>query len=697
VAACLLAGSLGLRTPAYAYPDAEKITFDNASTDTGAFAAAAFPLFGYALLVNRNSDTVAIWDLQSMLPVQDPSTGTPVVIAVVDDPVAIATYVDNPGTPTKAYAFVAGYASNQISVIDLLSVPPAIMAAEQIDVAADSDTGDPGPVALLVDGGQLFVAAGDEGTVIQYSIASLPAAHVALAAGGQNTAVGNMVVCATGNSVPSSAKPRVLAAFGGTNYAGCNQGTVTSFGSTGVGTIRGDIAGGSGLRSVRGLVGDPRTSTSILYALDDTSDSVFALNVAAGSFDTVSVDPIISPLCATGGANQDSVPLPQNETSAAIVSFTDGSVSNGGSFVGVLTASSTAATLLLSNLSQIDTNSATNPECGLTGTNTLTTKVLLTKSKPFLSGAGGTTPAGIGQQMAYWQGYVGIPGYSSVNGSMALTLVTDNLKLTPAPDPLTKEALTDAVDSVFTTIGNVSTALVWSTDETAESAPSPVVFARKLGQPLTKTGLSPAVTTGTNVSFTVTSSALLSSGIVTASSNEKLEVVVAAYDVNGDAGFSAQDFIFDTTPPTMPASPGAVSVGIGDTILAVTVAGAADPLANSVRSGLDGFAVHFTAPTPGVPADQFYPATNGRFTLSGLTNNVAYSFDIYAVDAAGNVSATLLSATGTPVPGMGIIELTGEQGCALSPGARGGPAVLLLWGAAACAWLLRRKSGRVGA
>ncbi len=708
VVAALAAASLvlgfGFHRPAYAFPNAEKITFDNALADTGAFAAAMFTPFDFMLLANRTSGTVSFFDLQTMSALQDPADGTPVIFPVVADPVAIATYVDNPGNPTVAYAFVAGYSSNKVSVIDLMAFPPVVLGGSEINLVTGADTSNPGPVALLQVSGRLFVAAGSEGTILQYDLGPLPAVptHVTVAAGSQVSAKGNLVPCVVStNPTASSARPRVMTDFGSVHYVGCSQGTISSFSSAGMIATRGDLAGGFNIESVRGLAGDPRAGTDILYVLDDTGDALFALNVAAGVFDSTTnlpADVIIQSVCSAGSVNRNSVPLPPSGAATALFSFADASAAGGGNFAGVLTATSSTASLQLIDLARIDTDPVTVPICGAGENGTIVNQVSLTQSKPFLNGAG-NVPAGIGQQVFYWLGYVGIPGYSSTGGTAALTLVTDNPLL--RVESVTELALTSASTTVGTlTLGNATTTIVWSSDKSVQPAApgnvAPTVSVRKKRAPNPRTGLPALVTTTSNLDqalqVVVTSSNLINSGVVTATSNEFLEVLVTGDDQDRNKGYSAQEVIFDTTPPTMPALPGAVSVEIGDTILAVRVAGAADPQANDVRSGLGGFAVHFTAPTPGVPADRFYPAANGRFTLTGLTNNVTYGFDIYAVDAAGNVSATLLSASGTPVPGLGIIALTGEQGCGLSR--EGGQASLLGIGALGFLWFLRR--GRPG-
>ncbi len=667
-------------TPAGAVPDTEKIAFTGDANEDGAIAAANFNLFNWAIVANRTGSSVIIYDLQSMEPVED-EDGDILVLDIaaspanVTDPVAVAVYLDSEVTPTQAYAFVAGFSSHKIAVIDLLATPPEVLPDETIDLTDDSDTATPGPVALLVDSGTLYVANGTEGTIQAYDIAPLPLVPIDFPAGSidQTTAEGNLIVCSVGQTAPpaSSARPRVLHEFSSRLWFGCNEGSLGYFDAAGGVTLRSDVGDSVGdIGGVRGLAGDPRDSTTILYVLDDTRDAVFAIDVATNVFEDTGNDPTIDPLCSVSGANRGSFPITTGAVSTALVGVHDAS-SNGGDFLMVLNTGTTS-NLQRINLSEIDKNDSTNPECAVGAGSSIAVKLDLSEGDAnFPSGA---NPSGIAQQMFHYLGYVGIPNFSVADGDGALTLVTDNpdfVIIAPTETALTPLTNSLGIDGTH----NPDIILSWNPDESIQASPAPVVRARIKGEPLLFPSLPSTVTQGDTVTVTVTAQNLVTSGLVTNSSNERIEVVAAGYDAQGDVGNGAQTILFDSTLPNTPVG----TTQVGDSLLRVVLTQAVDPdPGNGVFSGIGGFYIDFTNPPSQQDVERTTPELS--FNLAGLTNNTAYTFDVYAIDKAGNASTTPLTLTGTPVPGQGIIELTGEEGCgSLRGGARMGAADGAVW------------------
>lgn len=658
---CLVLVTLSGR--AWAVPDQEKIGLDVSTTETGAIATVIYTPRNLVLMVHRSTDSVTVHDLLTFEPVLNAS-GNPLVLDVVDDPVAIDIFVDNPANPTKALAFVAGFASNAVSVINLLTSPPSVLGAKEIDLTLSSDTANPGPATLIATAGQLlFVANAIEGTIQQFDFSGLPGGSISEVNFGtgspdQTTAEGNLITCVVSQNTTQTS-PRALLFYDARLWSGCINGVISNFDTSGNVVLRSDLGGGVNIESVRALAGDPRTGTKILYALDDTDNLVYAIDVSSGSFSNTSQDPTIDPVCRVSGADRNGIPLPTNVQSSAMLSFTDTTL-NGGDFLAVLNTASTESNLQLIDLELIDTDSGTNPECGVGAANSISVPVTLSLGAPVFPAS--AVPSLIQQRIAQTGPYITIPNFSVTDGLDALTIVTD------APAFTDSGADTSAMTASTNPFGLAETmnSLTWDSDETIVGSPAPQAIVRIRGQRNTQPSLIHAASVGDTLMISFTSTDLLNSGLVSGTSNEILEIIAFGFDAQEDRGSEGQEIVFDNIVPMQPTS---ANVTPGDTILRVGPSGASDPAAgNGVRSGIGGYHVTFTAATDSMgnpvalPTDRVF-RTTGAFTISGLQNDFTYDFEIRSFDQAGNVSSGALTASGTPVPGVGIIDLTGERGC----------------------------------
>ncbi|MCB0221623.1 MAG: hypothetical protein KDH09_18130, partial [Chrysiogenetes bacterium] len=247
--------------------------------------------------------------------------------------------------------------------------------------------------------------------------------------------------------------------------------------------------------------------------------------------------------------------------------------------------------------------------------------------------------------------------------------------------------------------------MVFTTDE---DIPTPIdmqyAFVRLKGE-LSGMDLTPLSLTYAMPDLTIAvgaESVRMALGMAT-TDNELVEVLFQIPDESGDIAYVAREVIYDTTDPKI-AAPLEGTVGVGSSELTVTIPGASDEVMNGVASGIGAFFVEFTSAVDAAedpvtpPDDQAYATGNGSsFTITGLTNRVTYTFNVYALDNAGNRSVEFVAdLEGTPAPGVSLLDLLGENGCVFSPRARGwGAGELLLWlGALAIALAVRRRGAR---
>lgn len=693
-----------LPSPARAVPDTEQGTLSGASTLTaGPTTAVIYATYGYILVANRNSDTVSIFDLQTGAPIED-EMGNPWNMPVTEEPVAIAIREEPsalPFEPTEAYAFVAGYVGQAISIIDLTATPPVVLEDDEIDLTVMSESMSPGPVSLLVAGENLYVANADDGTIQRYDLSVFPPDPLAFGTAdpSQTTANGNLVPCqvnmGSGDAVvTTSASPRVMLRYSGRNWYACDSGnpsigaSVGLFNSAGEIALRPDLAGaGNGLGTVRALAGDERAATDILYVLDDIDDFVVALDVAITMEEDVFVendDPVIAPICAIGSTSQNGIPISRNAESTAMITVIDTSSTNGGDFLAVFSTSG-AGTLDLINLAGINRDTMDLPECGSTADMSIIESVPLEIGNSNFPPS--TQPDNIGQQIDQQGAYIVLPNFGASGGNDMVTLVTDAPELTPTSTAT--PALTNSASA--SPVAKTDAELIFDSSETIASSPEPTVRVRRKGDPTTtKTIGSPMDSVGDQLTLMLTSAELEGVGVVGASDNKELEVLIAAADGDGDTALVSRELVFDTNPPEISQSDPMnleADVQVGSNKLRVTVPGAQDVPVDGVESGLGGFYIEFTDAvdadmmpvTP--PPDQEFPASSATFEITGLTNRVTYTFNISAVDRAGNQSAEVVAdVSGTPIPGDTLADLTGETGCVMSAHSRGANgAEWLLW------------------
>ncbi len=132
-----------------------------------------------------------------------------------------------------------------------------------------------------------------------------------------------------------------------------------------------------------------------------------------------------------------------------------------------------------------------------------------------------------------------------------------------------------------------------------------------------------------------------------------------------------------------PGEPTISEVAALDKALRVTVDAPDDATQVRVLARLEG--VEISGKTQGVE--------RGAVTLENLVNNKTYQLEAYAIDGAGNVSATFATAEGTPNRTLGFYEKyrdSGgeEMGCGATGGGFAGGAMLAALGF----WLFSRRN-----
>jgi uncharacterized protein (TIGR03382 family) len=131
-----------------------------------------------------------------------------------------------------------------------------------------------------------------------------------------------------------------------------------------------------------------------------------------------------------------------------------------------------------------------------------------------------------------------------------------------------------------------------------------------------------------------------------------------------------------------PPAPTIESVSQLDQALRVQITGAID--VNQVRLVVLRDGLEVTRKTQGP----------GSIQVENLTNEVTYQLEAYAIDAAGNVSATAATAEGTPIKTLGFYEKyrqsggTETGGCGATGGGLAGSAMLAVLGF----WLSSRRN-----
>ena len=698
--ALLAIAGLALPRAARAAPDAEKLTLDGKGTGTnGPIAAVVHESAELLVVANYSSDTVSIFEMPSVSAVFDGDDE--VTLDVGDGPIAVAVWESG----ANYYAFVANNGDDTISVIDLDSVPPVVLTDREIDLSPDADIPSPGPVALAVSGDSLFVATNDPGSVMRYDLSVLPGVtptHDAFptAAPDQTTTGGNLVVCQNTDTPNGTAWPRALLVYGGFLWAACSSGGVAQFSSNGSVVLRGDIDGG--LTSAEALAGDPRGNPAILYILSDDHDGVFAINLADDHF-LDEGDPVFEDICASGGALRNYIPITESLNASAMIAYTD--LSDSAHYLLVLTTGSSVSYLQVTRIDEIDPEVAEAPECGLETEGSITARVTLELGNPVFPD--GAAPGGTGQQISNYGDYIALPNFGASSGANMVSLVTDAPLLMQAGSGILAIGYDDPM-VVDEEPLKTEAALAFESDEVLVDTLAMDIARVRLKGELGGSMFTPEGYNFTepNVTVRVGSDEVASTLGLGPSDNETLEVLLALEDENSNIGYVAREVIYDTTKPVIkqPENPMDLKAGVqvGSNELTVTVAGASDVEANGVQSGLGGFYVVFTSaigedmtPLATLPEPMDIASTSTTFNISPLTNNVTYTFDIRALDLAGNQSdEVVMNVSGTPLPGITLLELTGETGCVLARGARGlNAAELLLW-IGALALAVRRRGAR---
>ena len=702
--ALLLAAGLALPRAGWAAPSEEKLTLDGATSNTtGPMAAAVYEPLGLLLIANQGSDRVSVFEIPAMAPVPDPAdTMEPLNLTVGDQPVAIAIWdnqsVMNP-TPDRAYAFVANFGDNTVSVIDLFADPPVVLPDQEINLVPDADSSSPRPTALAVMGDELFVATDADGTVMRYDITDLPGAAPShtlfpVAATDRTSAKGNAIVCQEIANVAPGDRPRTLTEFRGFLWAGCTNGGVSQISPSDGNVVL--ILTSGGPDQAAALVGDPRGATKILYVLDDTVDGIFALDF---SNDFTEGPTYINPVCNLGSSPQLTIPVAAGNATA-MVPYSDPSDQT--DWLVVLSTANTGSFLTLVNVASIDPDpDAQVPECTLDSNDGISFTVPLTLGNPVFPE--NIPTAGFSQQIGVYLSYIAVPNYAATGGVDMVSMVTDAALLDPSTDDVLAFGYMDMdPDTVEDNETLTQLDLVFDTDELVHESDTFFSVARVKGT-LAGVEFSTGTTMATQETLTipVTSAAIRSALGLSNTANEVLQVLFQLEDDAGDISYVSREIIHDTVPPQTPMMTPVVEVG--SNMLTITVPDAKDDdLSETVTpSGIGGYFVHFTEATaddetPDIPDDVFIASNSAKFVLGGLENRVTYKFEIFVRDRAGNQSSGSVTASGRPVPGVSLLELLGENGCVFSPRARGwGVGELLLWlGAFAIVITVRRRGVR---
>ncbi len=681
-----------------AEPNEEKAFLSSSTSLTQAFAVAQVPGSRWLIAAFRgNPGAVHLFDTYEW----KKSAAAEKIGDSTDfnDPVAIAA-----GT-TRAYVANAG--NNRITVLrlDTATGKPSVLGTITGGSSNEfGSTSSPRPVSLLLDGTTLWVL-NYEGTVSKISVAGDINTRIDFTSGSP-TSAGDIRVC--DNSSPSTGTPvrpaLSMARQGSFTYVGCEDGLLTRIENNGTNLTRTIVSGSTGRG--RMLLPHPEED-DVLFYVDDESHGIFGVNTDDSVFDSGS-SPVIDPLCTASGTNLKAIPLTSTTAAshAAALAFDDTSTA-GEAWIAVLNSRSSGSGIQMIRVESIDTNSSTvAPDCApLVATDA--TPATGNNIEYVIAGQAGTSasiaPAGIPLQMSFDAGYLFVPNFSAIGGSDVVSVFTDN------PFFASGAATPPAIS------GNEDDPLGLAVQETAvrvtgDESTSAVRGSARIDDTLPFIALSESgAVTGTSPGFNLTLDELITNDIAEPDTNEIIQVLVEARDTDGNYGRRLVTVPLDSLPPE---PPGIRNSGSDDRRIVLEISPGTDPAdpENGVSSGISGYRVVFLQtvetqddgtviesfaadfPEPGDPErrvvtvdgssettlaespNEFIPvplvvnvesSTQSSIGIGGLTNLVVYTFDLYSLDQARNVSATGTRGEGMPDAGIGLFDIIGEKGCTM--------------------------------
>lgn len=677
-----------------AAPDKEKIFLSGPAGLVQPFALAQIPGARWLLAAFRGAPgALYVFDTFEW---KDSTTSES--IGNVNDPVAI--------TISGNRAYVANHGNQTITVLELDTdngKPKFHSTISGGPSGRFGSTSTPRPIAMLMEGNRLWVL-NYEGTVSKIDISLSIPVRISFTQGSV-TGNGDVRVCGNTATPANLQVPLSMTRQGSFTYIGCENGVVTRLSDNGTTMNRTGLVIGS-LGRGRAVIPHPSEDDVLLY-VDDENHRVLALDTTDSIWDSGS-PVVINPLCAVNGINQNSIPLTGSTTSnVAAHAFIDPATS-GDPYLAVLNARGGASGVQMIRLLAIDSSDATAPpDCSLR-IDTPETPATGNNIEYAIAGAASVptaiASAGIPLQMGFDAGYLFVPNYSAGSGVSLVSVFTSNPYFeSGSAVPAALSGNTEDPEGLAVLTTRITLASDESTSNVrAKGRIDDTLLFETLAASSATNGLSPA--------FNVTTNELITKGIIPPGANEIVQVLAEARDSLGNYGRRLVRLPVDSLRPGPPA---VRSVGGADRVLIVNITPGVDPRDNEtgVSSGVGEYRVVFRKtleerddgttiesfaagypepedperrvttrdggsetviaerPNQFIPESRFIEVAAGAssFQVDGLTNLVTYTFDVYSLDRARNISETASQGEGMPDAGIGLFDILGENGCSMGP------------------------------